>query len=105
MTRYTVFYARNIPPLRWPPATPNVFVASDYLEVGTFDAPTIGAVYSLLQDPDGPFQTLCAEARIHTTMTMGDVVRDESGALWMCAFEGWYQMEQEDQHPVTEEDK
>lgn len=104
MPRYTVYFAREIPPVKWPPARPKVFVAGDYLSVGTFDAPSVGAVYNLLQDPeDEHFREFCAGAGVHTTTCMGDVVRDEGGTVGMCPFEGWYQMELEDPRPDAQD--
>lgn len=104
MPRYTVFYPREIPPVRWPPARPKVFVAGGHLEVGTFDAPSLGDVYGMLQDPeDERFCEFCAEAGVHTTMWKGDVARDEGGTLGMCPFEGWHQMELEDPRPDAQD--
>jgi hypothetical protein len=91
LKRFRIFYAKLLP--ENPFFTPDTFVANDYVDMGEFEARDKEHLYGLFNEPeDKDFETKCLELMIHTSMSAGDVVKDEEGRLWMCENQGWKEL-------------
>lgn len=90
MLRYTVFYIKDLPN---PMKVSDVFDERAYALMGEVRALSLENLYSRLQDPsDVAFTEKCDHFNVHTSMSPGDVARDEMGVLWACDFRGWKQV-------------
>lgn len=77
--RYTVLYAKA---LADPTRVPDTFDERDYNLMGEFDAFDLDNLFRQLQEPtDAAFTDKCRSLKAHTSMTLGDVARDEAGTL------------------------
>ena len=68
-----------------------MFVAEDYVAMGTFAADTLSRLFEDMQAErvDAEFLTTCRSYGVHASMSTGDVALDEAGRYWMAAFAGY----------------
>src|SRR4028119_1239321 len=102
MPHYRVYYARQIPDLKTPPAT-RATLAQTHVLVHELNADSLGAVYHRMQAEAWPSEVdllafgehVYAVGSFHTTMCTGDVVEDCTNyTFYQCTFfEGWRELE------------
>lgn len=91
MPRYRIFYAKAMP--LNPFETSRVFVPSDYVDMGEVVAHDFNRLMALLNPPmSETFMARVDMAKVHASMSPGDVAQDEDGMFWMCEFAGWRRM-------------
>ena len=95
--RFDVFYAKNIFDYMLPDRRAELTtLAKTHVHVRTLEADSIGSVYNLMQVERWHEVTPEYIERLglsHTSMSAGDIVRDEQGNYWQCLMRGWQQLE------------
>lgn len=85
--KYTVFYANT---LGYSSGTPDSVPLSVYKKVATLDASDLEVVFRRMNVVDG--DELPVKLKIRS-LSVGDVVVDETGAAYYCAMVGWKRTE------------
>lgn len=67
---------------------------SDYEFVGLFRAADHDEMFALLNSEDNPLgtpeeQRYIREKMLHTSMSVGDVLKEKDGPFWLCLPFGW----------------
>jgi len=88
MATFTIFYAKS---LRYVPReAPESINPLDYNEVGPIEASCVGETFQLMNAVEG--DELCCKMSVRS-MSVGDVVVDESGQAHYCCAAGWGETE------------
>ena len=94
MGKYWVYYARNSTFHELDtPKTNEDFTKLDYTFIQYVEAENLEQVFVKMQgdnwSPHGEARELTKALSLHTSMSILDVAKDENGALWMVASEGF----------------
>lgn len=94
--KFDVFYAKNIFDYFPDRLAQLVTLAETHVHVRTLEADSVGSVYNLMQAErwlEATPEYIEGLGLEYTSMSVGDIVRDENGNYWQCLIRGWQQLE------------